>query len=136
VQAFFAPAHSESAAPPSTSVFALNYHANTTITIRTELGARFNRSVALDDGATLALRGRAAWAHDFNTGPNVVAEFQAMPGAPFTVQGAAPGHDSLLLTAGAEVGFTNGFSVAGTFDSELALGSQTYAGTGRVSYRW
>ena len=136
VQAFFTPAYSESAAPGSTSVFALNYHANTTTTIRTELGARFNRNIALHDGASLALRARAAWAHDFGSGPSVVAEFQAIPGAPFTVQGAAPGRDALLLTAGAEVRFANGFAVAGTFDSELASGSQTYAGTGRVSYRW
>ena len=86
--------------------------------------------------ARLALRGRAAWAHDFGSRPDVVAEFQAIPGAPFTVQGAAAGRDSLLLTAGAEVSFVNGFAVAGTFDSEFAVRSQTYAGTARVSYRW
>ena len=52
------------------------------------------------------------------------------------MEGAAGNPDSVLLSAGAEIGFANGFALAGSFDSEFAENSQTYAGTGRVSYRW
>jgi uncharacterized protein with beta-barrel porin domain len=52
------------------------------------------------------------------------------------VQGAQAGADSVLLSAGAEVKFFNGFALAGWFDSAFADNSQIYAGNVRVSYRW
>ena len=44
--------------------------------------------------------------------------------------------DALLASAGAEVRFTNGFAVAGFVDSKLSGDSQSYSGTGRLSYSW
>ena len=46
--------------------------------------------------AILTLRGRAAWAHDFNPDRSIAATFQALPGARFVVNGAAQAHDSAL----------------------------------------
>jgi outer membrane autotransporter protein len=134
-QAFHTPSYSESAAFGSPQ-FALAYDAHTTTTTRTELGAWFDRTTMLDNGAMLALRTRAAWAHDFWSDLSSTATFQALPGSSFTVFGATPAHDSFLVSAVAEIGFNNGISLAGKFDSELAQSSQTYIGTARLRYMW
>jgi outer membrane autotransporter protein len=134
-QAFRTPSYSESAVSGS-SDFALAYDARTTDTARTELGAWFDWSNLLDYGTTLSLRARAAWAHDYWSAPNVTAMFVVLPGSSFTVTGAAPASDSLLASAGAEIGLWNGFSLAGWFDGEFADQSRKYAGTGRLRYTW
>ena len=135
MQAFRTPSYSEIAASGS-SIFALAYNAHTTTTTRTELGAWFDRPIALYDGAMLSLRSRTAWAHDNWSDPRMTAAFQSLPGSSFTVIGAAPVHDSLLASAVAEISFRNGISLAGKFDTELAPRSQTYVGTARLRYTW
>ena len=135
VQSFRTPSYSEGAASGS-SIFALTYDARTTNTARTELGARFDWSVPVNYDTTLALRARAAWAHDYWSSPDITASFQALPGSSFIVTGAAPAKDLLLASAGAEIGFRNGFSLAAWFDGEFAGQSQKYAGTGRLRYTW
>jgi uncharacterized protein with beta-barrel porin domain len=135
VQAFHTPSYSESAASGS-SIFALAYSARTTTTIRTELGTWFDWTIPVDYGTSLTLRTRAAWAHDNWSDPSIAATFQSLPGSGFTVFGAAPAHDSLLSSAGAEIDFKNGFSLAAWFDGEFADHSQKYAGTGKLRYRW
>ncbi len=47
------------------NTFALSYAAKSVTASRSELGLRTDKSFALTD-AILTLRGRAAWAHDFN----------------------------------------------------------------------
>jgi outer membrane autotransporter protein len=135
MQSFHTPSYSELAVSGS-SLFALNYEARTTRTTRTELGSRFDWSVPIDAKAVLTLRSRAAWAHDHWTDPTVNAMFPALPGANFTVIGAAPASDFLLASAGAEITFANGFSLAAWFDGGFAENAQTYAGTGRLRYTW
>jgi outer membrane autotransporter protein len=135
VQAFRTPSYSERAVSGS-SVFALAYEARTTTTTRTELGAWFDRTLALDSGTFLTLRTRTAWAHDNWSDPSVAATFLALPGSRFTEFGAAPARDSLLSSASAEISFRNRISLAGKFDSEFAQHSQTYIGTARLRYTW
>jgi uncharacterized protein with beta-barrel porin domain len=86
--------------------------------------------------AILTLRGRAAWAHDFNTDRTVAAVFQTLPGAAFVVNGAAQAHDSALTTASAEVKWLNGFSFAATFEGEFSAVTRSYAGKGIARYTW
>jgi uncharacterized protein with beta-barrel porin domain len=85
---------------------------------------------------SLSLRGRAAWAHDNWSAPNITAAFQALPGSIFVVTGAAPATDLALVSAGAEIGFRNGFSVGARFDGEFAENSTKYSGMGRLRYTW
>ena len=92
-------------------LFALNYAAQTTTATRTELGLRTDKSFAMQDGV-LTLRGRAAWAHDYNHDRAVTAVFQALPGASFVVNGARANPDAALVSAGAEMKWLNGFSLA------------------------
>ncbi|MEP7172545.1 MAG: ice-binding family protein [Aestuariivirga sp.] len=134
-QAFYTPAYSERATSGS-SIFALDYDENTAIMIRSELGVRLNGDITLDNGATLALRARAAWAHDYWSHTNSTAQFQALPGSSFKVEGAEPARDSLLASVGAEVRLDNGVSLASWFDGEFAENSQTYTGSVALSYAW
>jgi len=135
VQAFHTPSYSEVAASGS-STFALAYDAQTTTTTRTELGSWVDKTYVLDRGNAFSLFGRAAWAHDWFSDPSISATFVSLPGSIFTVTGAAPAHDSLLASAGAQMSFTNGISLLGRFDSELSQHSQTYIGTAQLRYTW
>jgi autotransporter-associated beta strand protein len=128
------PAYAEQALV-GTGAFALNYAAKDVTDARTELGVRTDRSFAMQDGI-LTLRGRFAWAHDFNTDRNISAVFQSLPGASFVVNGAAQAHDSALTTASVEKKWLNGWSAAATFEGEFSNVTASYAGKGVVRYAW
>ena len=117
------------------NTFALAYGARTVTASRGELGLRTDKSFAMSD-AVLTLRGRAAWAHDFNPDRSVNATFQTLPGAGFTVNGAMQSADKALTTASAEVKWMSGFSLAATFEGEFAGNVSSYAGKGVARYMW
>jgi uncharacterized protein with beta-barrel porin domain len=86
--------------------------------------------------AILTLRGRVAWAHDYDSDRSIAATFQTLPGASFVVNGAAQASDSALTTASAELKWTSNWSVAGTFEGEFSGVTRSYAGKGVVRYVW
>lgn len=131
---FMLPSYGETALAGG-GVFALNYASKDVTATRTELGLRTDKSFVVE-GALVTLRGRAAWAHDYNTDRAVAATFQSLPAASFTVNGAAQPHDLALASASAEIKWRNGFSVAATFEGELSDVSQTYTGKGVLRYNW
>lgn len=118
-----------------TSAFALSYAAKSVTETRSEFGLRTDKSFARPDGV-LTLRGRAAWAHDFNPDRSIAATFQALPGASFVVNGAAQARNSALTTASVEMKWTNGWSAAATFEGEFSNVTRSYAGKGSVRYAW
>ena len=59
-----------------------------------------------------------------------------MPGASFTVNGAKPAADGALVSAGGEMKWRNGWSVAGLFEGEFSHTTESYAGKGTVKYAW
>ncbi len=117
------------------NTFALNYAAKNVTASRSELGLRTDKSFAMQ-GGILALRGRLAWAHEFNPDRNIAATFQTLPGASFVVNGAAQARDAALTTASAEMKWLNGFSLAATFEGEFSNVSRSYAGKGVARYAW
>jgi uncharacterized protein with beta-barrel porin domain len=117
------------------NTFALTYASKSVTASRSELGLRTDKSFAMQD-SILTLRGRAAWAHDFNTDRNIAATFQTLPGASFVVNGAAQAHDAALATASAELKWRNGWSAAATFEGEFSDVTRSYAGKGVVRYTW
>lgn len=131
---FDLPSYAEQAIVGS-NIFALAYNSKSVTDTRSELGLRADRSFAMQDGI-LTLRGRAAWAHDFNTDRTAAATFQTLPGASFLVNGAAQAHDAALTTASAEMKFRGGLSLAATFEGEFSDISRSYAGKGVVRYAW
>jgi len=134
VTTFDLPAYAEqvvSGAP----TFALAYASRSVTDTRSELGLRSDKSFAMENGI-LTLRGRVAWAHDFNPDRSAAATFQALPGASFVVNGAAQAADSALTTASAEMKWLNGWSLAATFEGEFSQVTRSYAGKGVVRYAW
>ncbi|OAF11672.1 autotransporter [Bradyrhizobium neotropicale] len=117
------------------SAFALSYGAKDATDTRVELGVRTDKSFVQQDGV-FTLRGRVAWAQDFNPNRSVAATFQALPGASFVVNGAAQARDSALTTASAEMKWLNGWSAAATFEGEFSQVTRSYAGKGVVRYAW
>jgi len=116
--------------------FGLAFAARDATDTRSELGARFDRVLAVYSNAVLALRGRVAWAHDWVSDPTLLPVFQALPGANFIVDGATPAKNSALTSAGTELRLANGVTLLAKFDGEFASHSSTYAGTGTMRYRW
>lgn len=131
---FDLPSYSERALS-SPGIFALNYGGKTVTSTRSELGVRTDASYLWDD-AILTLRGRLAWAHEFNPDRSIAAVFQSLLGAPFVVNGAAQARDAALTTASAEMKWRNGFSLAGLFEGEFSANVRSYAGKGVLRYQW
>jgi uncharacterized protein with beta-barrel porin domain len=117
------------------NTFALAYASKSVTATRSELGLRSDKSWAMSN-AILTLRGRAAWAHDFNTDRSITPVFQTLPGAAFVVNGAAQAQDAALVTGSAEVKWLNGFSLAATFEGEFSGVTKSYAGKGVARYAW
>ena len=133
-QSFHTPNYSET--DVTGGGFGLAYASRDATDTRSELGARFDHTAALDSGALLTLRGRLAWAHDWVSDPTLTAAFQALPGSSFIVDGAVPPENSALVSAGAELRLAGGLSLLAKFDGDFAAGSQTYSGTGTLRYTW
>jgi uncharacterized protein with beta-barrel porin domain len=131
---FSLPSYSEFAVVGN-NTFALNYAAKDVTNTRTELGLRADRSFAAA-GGVVTLRGRAAWAHDFNPDRTVGAVFQALPGSAFVVNGAALARDSALTTASVQMSWMNGWSASATFEGEFSNVTRSYAGKAVVRYTW
>jgi uncharacterized protein with beta-barrel porin domain len=131
---FDLPAYAEQALV-GTNAFALAYGAKSVTDPRTELGIRSDKSFAMPDGV-LTLRGRLAWAHDYDTDRSIGATFQSLPGASFVVNGAAQASDKALTTAAAEMKWRNGVSVSAVFEGEFGSNVQSYSGKGVVRYQW
>lgn len=134
VTSFALPAYAESVLS-GTGAFALAYGSKTVTDGRSELGLRTDKSFAMQNGI-LTLRGRFAWAHDFDPNRSVAATFQALPGASFVVNGAAQAANSALTTASAEIKWLSGWSAAATFEGEFSNVTRSYAGKGAVRYAW
>ena len=97
---FDLPAYCERAIA-GTPNFALAYGARSVTEPRSEIGIRTDKFFVMSNGV-LTLRGRLAWAHDFDPDRTIAATFQLLPGASFLVNGAAQAADSVLTTASAE----------------------------------
>ena len=131
-QSFRTPSYSET--DTNGGGFALSYNGRTATDTRSELGARFDRLLALNPGAVLSLRARLAWAHDWVSDPTLAAVFQTLPGSGFIVNGATPAKDSALASAGTELRLANGVTLLAKFDGQFAAHASSYAGTGTVRY--
>lgn len=112
------PAYAEAAIVGS-NIFALTYNSKSVTDSRSELGLRADKSFAMQAGI-LTLRGRTAWAHDFNADRSIAATFQTLPGASFVVSGAAQASDSALATGAVEMKWLSGWSTATTFEGEFS----------------
>jgi outer membrane autotransporter protein len=131
---FFTPDYAEQVVT-GTNLFALSYASKDVTASRSELGLRADTSFAMQD-AIVTLRGRAAWAHNFDTDRSITAIFQTLPASGFVVNGAAQAENSALVSGAAETRWLNGFSVAASFEGEFSNVTDSYAGKAAVRYQW
>jgi outer membrane autotransporter protein len=129
------PSYSETS-PNNANAFALAYAGQTTTISRSELGSWIDGVAILDAGASVLVRTRVAWAHNFNTDRNINAFFLTLPSTSFTVGGAAPAVNTALVSGAAELRLASGWSIGAKFDGELGRGTTSYAGTGTVRVAW
>ena len=115
--------------------FGLSYASMNATDVRSELGSRFDNPEVIG-GMPLLLRARVAWAHDWVSNPSLSAAFESLPGTNFTVNGAPMPQNSALTSVGAELYITPRWTFLAKFDGEFAQGSQTYAGSGTLRWRW
>lgn len=130
----FLPGFSEQAVT-GTNTFALAYGGKDVTASRSELGLRGDRSYSSGD-TIVTLRGRTAWAHNFDVARTATATFETLPQSGFVVNGASQAHDSALLTGAAEIAWRNGFSLGGSIDSELATTRRSVVGKAVARYVW
>jgi autotransporter-associated beta strand protein len=133
-QVFQAPAYSET--DTDNGPFALRYNAKDSNDTRTELGGRFDTTQQVSPISALTLRSRVAWVHDWVSNPSLNPVFQALPGASFTVTGAAPAKDLVLASAGLDLALTSGVTLSGKFDGEFGKDTKIFSGTASLRYRW
>ncbi|HZL30844.1 MAG TPA: autotransporter outer membrane beta-barrel domain-containing protein [Pseudolabrys sp.] len=131
---FDSPAYGETVGAGAND-YALDIAKRRTTQTRTEAGLWLDRAVPLDD-ALLSMRGRVAWVNERADAPSVEASFQTLPGSNFTVIGATPAPNRLLLSAGSELRFVSGWSVSTKFDGEFARGTQNYLAMATIRYQW
>ncbi|WP_161808145.1 autotransporter-associated beta strand repeat-containing protein [Mesorhizobium sp. 1M-11] len=130
--AYRMPGYSETGA----GSFGLTYKGNTTTVTRTELGARLDHGIGLDNDATLTLSGRAALAINGGDAIGFVAGFQALPGTSFSIEGANPDRYSALIDAGVQYATANGFFAAATLQGEVSRNVHNIAGTVKIGMKW
>jgi outer membrane autotransporter protein len=133
-QSLWTPSYAETSA--SGSGFALNYAAQTTNRLRSELGGGFDGRYFAPGGEQLTYYARAAWAYQYLRDTSTNVAFLALPAAGFSVQGAQPPANAAVLTLGSVLAFTNRVSIHSKLEGEFGSGSTTYAATGTLQYSW
>jgi outer membrane autotransporter protein len=134
VQSLQLPGYSEASRDTSTGapgVLGLTVGAQTTTSVRSVLGAQVSTVLALDDDTAFRPRLRLGWAHEFNTDRSAtVALGSLFPNAPFTVTGAEPAPDALVLSAGFDLEVGPVVRLYGQFDGDFSATARAISGTG------
>jgi len=130
-QSLSVPAYAETTVSGA-STFALSHAEQTTTSLRSEVGVAV--SLAANEAGSLGLR--ASWAHEFMEPSATMTEFQVIPGAPFSVSGAVPDSDSLILALHGEYGGATGFYAGADVMAEYSGNAQDYGGNLTIGYRW
>jgi autotransporter-associated beta strand protein len=133
-QSFYTPRYTED--DPGGSGFGLSYEERNVVTLRGEVGSRFKRSVWLDYETMLDLSARLAYARNWMSDPALSAAFQSLPGASFTVNGAAPPKNIALISLGGGLRLPAGVTLSTRFDGEFAGGYATYGGMASIRLNW
>ncbi|MBD9455852.1 autotransporter outer membrane beta-barrel domain-containing protein [Rhizobium sp. RHZ02] len=115
--------------------FATNYDSDTETALRTELGARFERTLPTESG-NVRLTGRVAWAWNAETARSVTASFQNLATSSFTANGAETGRNALLLDAGADFVASANMSVGLGVNAAFSTDDLAYAAPAKLKYRW
>ncbi|MDI1286335.1 MAG: autotransporter domain-containing protein [Reyranella sp.] len=115
----------------------LTVQPQTTTSVRSTLGMQFVTAIHANDDNAIRPWLKLGWAHEFNTNRSATATLSTvLPGAPFTVTGAQPLADALIVRAGFDLDLGNMIRLYGQFDGDFSGNARSYAGTGGVRLIW
>lgn len=134
VQGYLTPGYSEDTVSGS-SMFALDHSGSFALTAQTQVGVKLSATNDFD-GGQFTVQGGIAWAHTFWGTNSSEASFQALPGSSFTVTGATPAADMLVLSAGLGAQFDGGVSLGGSIGANIAANARTYKASARLGYNF
>jgi outer membrane autotransporter protein len=134
VQSVYTPTYNED--DQSGGVFALSYDEKVSTLLRAEVGSRFDHTVDLDDDIAVNFNARLAYIRNWISDTTMVAGFQSLPGASFTVNGSAPPENVGFLSLGTNFLFPGGVSLSLRFDGEFARGYGSYSGMTTLRFSW
>ena len=117
-------------------MYALTYDPRVALNARTEIGARFDWSTEFEGGSVM-LTSSVAWAHTFAGANTATASYSALgAGSEFTVSGATPSRDAVLLAAGIGVELDSGFDIGSELNASIASNARSYGASVRLGYSW
>lgn len=102
---------------------------------RAELGLRASTSFVLAR-SVMNLRGRLAWAHDFNAVQSLPTAFQSLPGQSLVPGSTALAPNAALAGLALELLGMDGWFAAASFDSALSSQVRSYTGKAALRYAW
>jgi uncharacterized protein with beta-barrel porin domain len=129
------PNYSEIAVVGSSNT-AVAYSANVFGVTHAEFGARYNQYFSLGERQSLSLDTVAAWEHEFDSSPLVLAAFQTAQGSRFQLRGTMPASETALLGVGLRLLDGGRFTFGLRSDGRFGAGTNILSGTADVTYRW
>ncbi len=115
---------------------ALCFNANSTPSLRSEIGIDADAALGNILGARAKLMARLAWAHEYQTTGSVSAWFQSLPGSTFAVSGASMPSDMGIARVMANFELDRVWSFRLQADAEFADRYGAFAGTARLAGRF
>jgi len=116
-------------------IMAASFAAKSIPVTHAELGLRFGQYFALK-GESLSLDAVAAWEHELDDNPYVIASFQAFPDSSFVVPGTRPDHETALLGLGLRLQRDDRFTFGIRGDARVGAGTTILSGTADLTWRW
>jgi autotransporter-associated beta strand protein len=133
-QSFVMPGFSESDA--TGGGFGLIYQGRSATDTRLEAGLRADQALGVFGDTTLVWRSRLAYAHDWVSDPTLLAAFELLPSAGFTVEGALPVKNAGLVSSGLELRIAHGATLFTKFEGEFSVHGEAYVGSAGLRYNW
>jgi len=115
---------------------ALCFNANSTPSLRSEIGIDADAALGNILGAQAKLMARLAWAYEYQTTGSVSAWFQSLPGSAFAVSGASMPSDMGIARVMANFELDRAWSFRLQADAEFADRYGAFAGTARLAGRF
>ncbi|WP_420104050.1 autotransporter outer membrane beta-barrel domain-containing protein [Bosea sp. (in: a-proteobacteria)] len=100
----------------------------TRTTLRTELGLRVSQKLSLG-GYKAALSGQIAWGHYALREAEFTASVAGVAGSAFTITGARPARDVMLLSTGLDLELAPNITFGSRFDLNAGQNTRSYAGS-------
>lgn len=115
---------------------ALCFNANSTPSLRSEIGIDGDAALGNILGSRAKLMARLAWAHEYQTTGSVSAWFQSLPGSTFAVSGASMPSDMVIARVMANFELDRAWSFRLQADAEFADRYGAFASTARLAGRF